>query len=678
MSSLEEFGRYLLLKKLGEDPLGEGFRAGRIGGEGVEQVVLLRIFNGRTINGRHLWQTIQGRGAVQEALKSPNIGNGVDLGEVRGVPYAAYDYISGKSLANLLIQASNENSPIAVDHALLIAERLALALSMASETRLDGERIVHGFVVPHLVMISNEGETRLLGFEVAPGLRDLAASGAFGSELTRYLAPEVLAGGDAPADRADDVYSLGVILFELLTCAPLPKPGTDGYDALIDAAQIPQEATALPAEVAALLKKSLAPRAQRIPDALSWHKAVSKLLVDGGYSATTFNLAFFMHNLFRTEIERESQEIEAERTIEIPPTVLAAGVAAASPAAAAAGSAPAGAPARPGGGEDTAARQRGYGVDRAAGGGKKGLWAGLTAALVVAALAAGGYYYYFLRDQGGTAPATEPAAAPPPVDAAAAAPPPLVEPAPATPPAPAGPTPEEIQAQLSKMIDARSAEMEAKLKAQYDERIKALQQQLQATEEASTRREAEMRDQERKAAERAAVPTEEVPAESAAKQAAPAPAGGAQQAAKAPEPVAPAPGATDAGAAPAKQAATEPAAGATVRPSPPVQAPAPAAPRVRVGDLVTYGAGVKPPELIRMPNPTFPTMAKTLNKTAIVDVRVLVDEKGEVQQVEVTGPRAGYGFDQAAMEAARRANYRPATKDGVRVKMWTVVKLKFE
>ena len=97
-----------------------------------------------------------------------------------------------------------------------------------------------------------------------------------------------------------------------------------------------------------------------------------------------------------------------------------------------------------------------------------------------------------------------------------------------------------------------------------------------------------------------------------------------------------------------------------------------------MGDLVTYGAGVKPPELIRMPNPVFPTMAKTLNKTATVDVRVLVDEKGEVQQVEVAGPRAGYGFDQAAMEAARRANYRPATKDGVRVKMWTVVKLKFE
>ena len=85
-------------------------------------------------------------------------------------------------------------------------------------------------------MVSNEGETRLLGFEVAPGLRDLAASGAFGADVTRYLAPEALTGG-AAVDRADDVYSLGVILFELLTCAPLPRPRADGYAAVIDAAR---------------------------------------------------------------------------------------------------------------------------------------------------------------------------------------------------------------------------------------------------------------------------------------------------------------------------------------------------------------------------------------------------------------------------------------------------------
>ena len=47
MNIPEEFGKYLLLKKLTEDPLGETFRAGRMGKESIDQVVLLRVFNGK-------------------------------------------------------------------------------------------------------------------------------------------------------------------------------------------------------------------------------------------------------------------------------------------------------------------------------------------------------------------------------------------------------------------------------------------------------------------------------------------------------------------------------------------------------------------------------------------------------------------------------------------------------
>ena len=123
MNIPEEFGKYLLLKKLTEDPLVETFRAGRVGTDGIEQVVLLRVFNGKGMDGEKLWQQVSGRNAVQQALRSPNIGTGVDLGRVRSYPYAAYDYISGKNLATLFAQATKQFSPIPTDHALLIAER---------------------------------------------------------------------------------------------------------------------------------------------------------------------------------------------------------------------------------------------------------------------------------------------------------------------------------------------------------------------------------------------------------------------------------------------------------------------------------------------------------------------------------------------------------------------------
>ena len=124
MNIPEEFGKYLLLKKLTEDPLGETFRAGKVGKDGMEQVVLLRVFNGKGVDGEKLWQKTSGRANVQQSLKSPNIGSGVDLGRVRSFPYTAYDYISGKNLAVLLAQANRQLSPIPTDHALLIAERL--------------------------------------------------------------------------------------------------------------------------------------------------------------------------------------------------------------------------------------------------------------------------------------------------------------------------------------------------------------------------------------------------------------------------------------------------------------------------------------------------------------------------------------------------------------------------
>ncbi len=165
---------------------------------------------------------------------------------MRSFPYVAYDYISGKNLATLFAQAARQLSPIPTDHALLIAERIALALAAAYETRVQDERVLHGFVVPHLVMISNEGETRLLGFEAAPGLRELAAGNWQDRDgPRRYLAPEALAG--APVGKSDDVYSLGAILFELLTGrAPAGHRRREAMPRVIDGAVAANEGTPLP------------------------------------------------------------------------------------------------------------------------------------------------------------------------------------------------------------------------------------------------------------------------------------------------------------------------------------------------------------------------------------------------------------------------------------------------
>ncbi|HZF09504.1 MAG TPA: energy transducer TonB [Thermoanaerobaculia bacterium] len=674
MNIPEEFGNYLLLKKLTEDPLGETFRAGKLGREGMEQVVLLRVLNGKGMDGERLWQRVSGRGVVQQALKSPNIGNGVDLGRVRSYPYTAYDYISGKNLAALLIQSARQMSPIPADHALLMAERLSLALAVAYESRVTDERVVHGFVVPQLVMVSNEGETRLLGFEIAPGLREIHGAGWRDSDLSTYLAPEAATAG--PANKADDVWSLGAILYELLTGERLPAPGSDGYGAVIDAAVVANDGASLAAPIAALLKKSLVPRDQRIPDAVQWHKTLSKLMIEGHYSPTTFNLAFFMHNLFRDEIERESQEMQAEKKLDVTGVgsraVNSAGAGAttmAIPVAAAAGPAPvapsySGAAAAGDRREKTGVREPtlpGVAAPAAGAGSKTGLIAAIAAVLVLG-LGAGWWYLLGPGAKGGTktaqTPAAQPAALLPP--SAGAVP---TAPAQGTEAGAAAPSPEEIQKQIASMFEARSKEMEAKLKGQYDDKIKELQKQLEDSKRA-----------ERSTPPAASRPVETPPEPKPAPRSEP-PAEREREtttAAAAVPPPAPVP-------VPVAKPEPPPAKPEPARPAP---TPAQREPTVQSGDLVQFGPGVVKPQVAGMPEPRYPPTARKMNKAALtdavhIDLKVLVDERGNVVQAELSGARVGFGFDEAAVDAARRSTFRPATKDGVKVKMWTMLRVTF-
>jgi TonB family protein len=651
----EEFGSYLLLKKLGEDPLGETFRAGKVGREGLGQVVLLRVWNGRGLEGDRFAEALAARAAVQQALRSPNIGSGVDLGRVRNFSYAAYDYISGKNLETLAAQATRARQPIPPDHALLIVERLALAVAAGYETRVKDERVLHGFVVPQLVMVSNEGETRLLGFEAAPALREAAAAGAFPPEITRYLAPEALAGGAAA--KNDDVWSLAAILLELLTGRPLPAAPAEGYGAVVDGAALAQEGSPLPAPLAALLKKSLLPRAERVADAVVWHKTLAKLMIEGHYSPTTFNLAFFMHNLFREDIERESQELQAERKLDLSERVRSAPPP------------PAAAPVHDVR-ESTGVREAPVkettgvyypGQAAAQKRSKAPLFIGL-AAVLAAALGVGGWMMYGRKPQ-----------APPPRQAAA--PPPAPRPAPVQPAAPVM-TQEQIDAQIKALIEQRSQALEEAYRKQTDEQIRILQRQLEESRKAAAAAAAER--EERQAAATTAPPAAAAPDPAAETRAAAArpPAEGAGEP---PAQTAALPGQVAAAPASALErhdpppAATEPAASA---PAVPVPAPPP---QVRVGDLVTaLGPGVVPPQRTSELRAVYPPAAERLRKSAMVNVRVLVDETGKVLQAERIGPTVGFGFDDAAIDAARRVRFRPATKDGIRVKMWTTLRVAFK
>lgn len=123
---------------------------------------------------------------------------------------------------------------------------------------------------------------------------------------------------------------------------------------------------------------------------------------------------------------------------------------------------------------------------------------------------------------------------------------------------------------------------------------------------------------------------------------------------------------------------------AEARPTPPAveepdPQPAVAESAVDRGDLVALSdPEVARPVLVVQPRAEYPIVARRMRREATVELRVLVDEQGLPSRIESAGRSAGLGFDDAARAAVERARWRPATKDGVPVKVWIQTAVRFQ
>ena len=221
---MSKIGHYELLDRVAVGGMAEVFRGRAFGEEGFEKLVAIKRILPNYARDARFVTMLQTEARIHASLSHRNIVQIHDLGvSQEGEYFIVLEYVDGPDLGALLTRLGERRTaarlPDAV--ALYIAIELGEGVHFAHELRgPDGQRLglVHRDISPSNVLLSYAGEVKLSDFGLAKRNTDHSVVGSLKGKLA-YMSPEQARRG--PLDAGSDIFSLGAVLFELLTGHPL-------------------------------------------------------------------------------------------------------------------------------------------------------------------------------------------------------------------------------------------------------------------------------------------------------------------------------------------------------------------------------------------------------------------------------------------------------------------------
>jgi eukaryotic-like serine/threonine-protein kinase len=290
--------KYRILRELGAGGMGTVRKGLLLGQAGFQRPIVVKQL--RTPDPEHL------RLFVEEArryalLDHENIGRIFDFERVDGELCIVLEYIDGWSLVEYLERHRSLGCLPDAELSVFIVSRVCRGLQYVFEKA----RIVHRDVSPSNVMTTTEGTVKLIDFGIA------ARSGTRESYLAgkpSYMAPEMVV--ELKADQRSDIFSLGTVLFEVLTGERL-FAGDTTAEVLerVVAGDIPRASSinpAVPEAVEAILGRALERSpARRFASAAAMGEACEHYLYDKGYGPTNLTLKHYLASIFGRGMDNE-------------------------------------------------------------------------------------------------------------------------------------------------------------------------------------------------------------------------------------------------------------------------------------------------------------------------------------------------------------------------------------
>ncbi|MFL5347316.1 MAG: protein kinase domain-containing protein [Hyalangium sp.] len=312
--SLENYGKYQLLKRLAQGGMAQIYLARHQGAPASDELVVIKRILPHLAENVEFIRMFLDEARIAARLAHPNIVTIHDLGAQDDSFFLAMEYIHGEDLRRMCKRAAAEGHELPVPLACRIIIDACAGLDYAhKKTDPSGKPlgIVHRDISPQNILVSFDGVVKVVDFGIAKAADQatVTRSGVLKGKYS-YMSPEQAAG--KRVDCRSDVFALGVVLYEILTNTRLFKRTSDmaTLSAVAECQVTPpsQVNPRVPADLDPIVMKALAKEQEaRYAEASQLQVALEQWLSAHQLTASPAELSAFLHQVYAERLAREAR-----------------------------------------------------------------------------------------------------------------------------------------------------------------------------------------------------------------------------------------------------------------------------------------------------------------------------------------------------------------------------------